>query len=732
MAQRKLQAEIDRTLKRVQEGVQVFDDMYDKFMLSTNTTQKDKLETDLKTQIKKLQRMRDQVKSWQTSNDIKDKGPLDQTRKVIETKMELFKALEKETKTKAFSKEGLILAARLDPAEKAKQEARSQLEDFVENLNRQIEQYEAEIELLQASSGGGRGKKKGKDANGANGRAEELERSNERRRWHVGNLEASMRALDNGRVTTDQVNEIKEDVAYFVESNEEEDFEEDEGIYDDLHLEEEDDNVGLLASHDGVSNSAAGGTEDDLLSESGVQSVVDDHPPPAKSTPVKSSRTLSEDPMPAPTSPLLARKTPVRKPTDKEKEKPAVKEAETIVTPHKPTRTISDKSTTPAVPTLASPTPRQPTAPTLPPIKYAAAAAAAIAASAAPPPLTTQTSKETVEQQVTSPVAMPPTPILAAPTQQPPPPPPPPGLAPQTQQQTQLPVPSVPTSPEHIKPSPVPSVSTLNVGMASVSLAASPVQSPVNGHAASRTLSPHAGPSQVQQQSQTSSPVQQQQIPTVQSVASQIQQSRQQQQMQMQNGTERPADLSAQNAGLPLASQPPTQPTAHTPNALSDLMTRFEEVRKNSPARLADVDSLTAALDVGLATAPAARDAARPNYYRPKNPYPTPEYYPQKPHPAIVDQHLAQKMSKMELDTLFFIFYYKPNTYEQWLAARELRQRSWRFHKQYLTWFQRYSQPQAITDEYEQGQYTYFDWEGRWTFLRKADFRFMYVYLSED
>jgi hypothetical protein len=134
--------------------------------------------------------------------------------------MELFKALEKETKTKAFSKEGLILAARLDPAEKAKQEARSQLEDFVENLNRQIEQYEAEIELLQASSGGGRGKKKGKDANGANGRAEELERSNERRRWHVGNLEASMRALDNGRVTTDQVNEIKEDVAYFVESNE--------------------------------------------------------------------------------------------------------------------------------------------------------------------------------------------------------------------------------------------------------------------------------------------------------------------------------------------------------------------------------------------------------------------------------------------------------------------------------------------------------------------------------
>jgi hypothetical protein len=170
---------------------------------------------------------------------------------------------------------------------------------------------------------------------------------------------------------------------------------------------------------------------------------------------------------------------------------------------------------------------------------------------------------------------------LAAPTQHQPPPPPPPGLAPQTQQQqSHLPVPSAPTSPMHPKASPAPSVSTLNVGMASVSLAASPVQSPVNGHAASRALSPNAGPSQIQQQ--LSSPPPQQQIPSVQSVASQIQQSRQQQQIQMhQNGTERLGESSVQNAGLPMAPPPPTLPTSHTPNALSDLMTRFEEVRKN-------------------------------------------------------------------------------------------------------------------------------------------------------
>ncbi|GHJ89884.1 hypothetical protein NliqN6_6286 [Naganishia liquefaciens] len=708
MAQRKLQAEIDRTLKKVHEGVQIFEDMYDKFMMSTNATQKDKLETDLKTQIKKLQRMRDQVKSWQTSNDIKDKQPLDQTRRVIETKMELFKALEKETKTKAFSKEGLILAARLDPAEKAKEDARALLEEFVGTLNLQIERCEAEIELLQANSGGGK-KKKGKDANGASGRTEELEHSNERRRWHVGNLEASMRALDNGRVTADQVNDIKEDVAYFVESNEEEDFEEDEGIYDELHLEEEDDNIGVLATHDG---SAMGGG-DDLMSESDLQSV-DDHPP-AKATPSK-TRSVSEDPAPAPTSPLLARKTPARKTTDKEK---AAVSAKDVETPSKPVRTASEKSAS----TLLSPAgPRQSTAPPLPPIKYAAAAAAAVQAAAPSPtvaPITTQSRAENVTsplaEQVASPVAIPPTPEISVP-------PPPPGLSaqPPAQSTQQLAPPqSVPTSPQS-KSSPAPSVAALSVGMANASLAASPIQSPSNGYSVPSVLSPqppNAPPQQI--------PTQQQ--PAIQSVASQIQQSRQQQQIQVQqNGT---TDPSAQPGSLP-AVQPPA--TSHTPNALSDLMTRFEEVKKNSPARMANVEGLTAALDVGLATAPGARDASRPNYYRPKNPYPTPDYYPQKPHTSMIDQHLAQKMSKMELDTLFFIFYYKPNTYEQWLAARELRQRSWRFHKQYLTWFQRYSQPQAITDEYEQGQYTYFDWEGRWTFLRKADFRFMYVYLSDE
>ena len=78
-------AEIDRTLKKVAEGVELFESIYDKMQASTNQTQKEKLETDLKTQIKKLQRLRDQIKTWVASNDIKDKSLLLENRRLIET-----------------------------------------------------------------------------------------------------------------------------------------------------------------------------------------------------------------------------------------------------------------------------------------------------------------------------------------------------------------------------------------------------------------------------------------------------------------------------------------------------------------------------------------------------------------------------------------------------------------------------------------------------------------------
>lgn len=62
-----------------------FESLYEKLQSSQNQTQKEKMESDLKTMIKKLQRLRDQIKTWLQSNEIKDKKALMDNRRLIET-----------------------------------------------------------------------------------------------------------------------------------------------------------------------------------------------------------------------------------------------------------------------------------------------------------------------------------------------------------------------------------------------------------------------------------------------------------------------------------------------------------------------------------------------------------------------------------------------------------------------------------------------------------------------
>ena len=85
MAQRKLQQEIDKCFKKVAEGVATFESIHEKIQVTTNQSQKEKLEDSLKKEIKKLQRSRDQIKTWAATSDIKDKKPLLDHRKLIET-----------------------------------------------------------------------------------------------------------------------------------------------------------------------------------------------------------------------------------------------------------------------------------------------------------------------------------------------------------------------------------------------------------------------------------------------------------------------------------------------------------------------------------------------------------------------------------------------------------------------------------------------------------------------
>jgi len=85
MSARKLQQEVDRCFKRVAEGIAAFESTFEKIQQATNQAQKEKLEDTLKREIKKLQRQRDLIKSWAAGGEIKDKKPLVEHRKAIET-----------------------------------------------------------------------------------------------------------------------------------------------------------------------------------------------------------------------------------------------------------------------------------------------------------------------------------------------------------------------------------------------------------------------------------------------------------------------------------------------------------------------------------------------------------------------------------------------------------------------------------------------------------------------
>lgn len=85
MTSRKTQQEIDKTFKKVGEGIQSFEGIYEKIRSSSNAAQRDKLEDNLKREIKKLQRFRDQIKTWAAGNEVKDKSPLLEQRRAIET-----------------------------------------------------------------------------------------------------------------------------------------------------------------------------------------------------------------------------------------------------------------------------------------------------------------------------------------------------------------------------------------------------------------------------------------------------------------------------------------------------------------------------------------------------------------------------------------------------------------------------------------------------------------------
>ena len=129
----------------------MFDDIWEKVYAAAQQSLKEKYESDLKKEIKKLQRLRDQIKSWLGNPDVKDKAPLIEARKVIESKMEQFKVCEKDTKAK-MPKDSLR-EYREDPKEAERDEKRSWLQESIERLENIMQTIHVEIEKVANSKG---------------------------------------------------------------------------------------------------------------------------------------------------------------------------------------------------------------------------------------------------------------------------------------------------------------------------------------------------------------------------------------------------------------------------------------------------------------------------------------------------------------------------------------------------------------------------------------------------
>lgn len=589
----------------------------------------------------------------------------------IVQQMEKFKAVEKEMKTKAYSKEGLSAAAKLDPKEKEKLEACQFLSSMIDELERQIETMEVEGESLQANL------KKGKKDTSRAERVAEIERITERHKWHQSRLELILRSLENGGLEVDQVMDLQESIKYYVESNQEVDFAEDDTLYDDLHLDEEEDLFGMNNDLDRVSSQDAQSIQDD------AQEADSKGPPGAGSK----QRVPSGPELPG----VAARRpsTHVRSPL------PA------LATLHTPFPSTANT----AAPTNMKPAPPPTRAPgeTL---KYASAAAAAATTAAS--------DKNGVG------IAPLPPPASAAPStaHAPPGQPPLPGAPALKTSAAESPraESSKVAEAAHLgqKAPPPTNVSTHTQGIRepSPAEAQTPPTAPVEtGAAASaRRGSVTQGATEYKSGYKKSEPIR---MPAPRPDLENNPLPSSTQDAQNEERTATAVGSSLQNQGS--SSEPQAEDAGlqesiyHLPPGLQDLLQSFEAT-KNRVSQPND-PSVQRLLAVSHSRRPDSSDADKPRRYRPQTRFKSPSYYPQEPLPLLDDPRLY---ARIDTDTLFYVFYYRQGTYQQYLAAKALKSQSWRFHKQYQTWFQRHEEPKTITEEFEQGTYRFFDYESTW------------------
>lgn len=220
--------------KKINEGIDLFNYYHSRHQSSNSDSQREKLEGDLKKEIKKLQKFRDQIKTWQLNDSIEAAiapSKLQEHRKLVEEAMECYKDVEKSSKMKSYSNQSIMLAAleleEIDLSPEA-EEAVTFLETSIEELEDQCEKLEGEYEKISQK------KIRKNNLTMIEERKQEIEGFSNRNKFHIEKMEMVIDFLKKDKISPDAVFAIQEDITFYLESNQEPDFIDDDTLYDEL------------------------------------------------------------------------------------------------------------------------------------------------------------------------------------------------------------------------------------------------------------------------------------------------------------------------------------------------------------------------------------------------------------------------------------------------------------------------------------------------------------------
>jgi CCR4-NOT transcription complex subunit 3 len=661
--------------------------------------------------------------------------------------MERFKTYEKEAKTKAYSKEGLMSARESAKKEDPKNEIRAWLQKNIDALKIQIDAFEVKL-----------GTSKGSDY-------DQYAHRLERHHYHLNCLEKILRMWENDQLQKQQIEEIKDSVDYYVEYNQDPDFVEDESIYEsfdmkttELENEPKEDNEASdetsenhkeklsesnQSTHKEASSSSSSSSSVSVPSSSSLDtsgthrrnSNTSTVTTPTTTTSVPTSTTTMSTPfhttaisssLPSSSDMPLNRRTANER---RRSSQPSDSSKGTLTDLPFATVAARAQPQNPSKAVDAHPHGRQPPTRTAQPRSLPVATSTAVTTPSTVSNISTSTIPQLPSEKIVSNVysshsshsssqvrtllssSGSTSTSASASTSTPPPP----SLRPAESNPPQL----------------VSNTSTVLSSNIHTSVSTTSSSGPLPSATVTSTLPSTVTTTPVPSLASTS-------IPTSNLVSSSL----------ILTPTSTPTPSTTTSIPTPTSTSPSTATT--TTNLPSTVPTSSNLIGSSVASATVAPSGLSSSTQssgkTSLSAVPLSQSAMlelsfenipgldpleedQLEEYQPRNPKPsTPSYFPQTV-PSIFDDPIL--FEKFDIDTLFFIFYYQQGSYQQYLAAKELKRQMWRFHKKYLTWFQREEEPKVITPDYEQGTYVYFDYETGWCQRKKAEFTFEYKYLED-